>query len=177
MKREILRGTPTPPGANWDGHGVNFALFSANAERVELCLFDPAGHTESERIALERSGDWWHAYLPGCGPGTIYGYRVHGPYAPDEGHRFNADNPNRIIRSQRIEETSPKPNADERPNLMPKEDNAIQRRKVAGSENVGDGTARQRNGCRDPVQHAECRLLGDFVDLAESRPGDFVDSA
>jgi len=93
MSRTILRGTPQPPGAHWDGHGVNFALFSAHAERVELCLFDADGKHEVERIELESSDHFWHTYLPGCRPGTIYGYRVHGPYQPDEGHRFN---PNKL---------------------------------------------------------------------------------
>jgi isoamylase len=93
MSRTILRGTPQPPGAHWDGHGVNFALFSAHAERVELCLFDADGKQEVERIELQASGNFWHAYLPGCRPGTVYGYRVHGPYQPDIGHRFN---PNKL---------------------------------------------------------------------------------
>ena len=94
MTRIKLRGTPQPPGAHWDGHGVNFALFSAHAERVELCLFDAAGEHEVERIELEASDHFWHGYLPGCGPGTVYGYRVHGPYQPAEGHRFN---PNKLL--------------------------------------------------------------------------------
>jgi len=84
-----LRGTPQPLGADWDGHGVNFALFSANAEKVELCLFDAETDTETERFELEHSGEVWHAYLTGCGPGTIYGYRVYGPYEPQNGHCFN----------------------------------------------------------------------------------------
>ena len=94
MKREVLRGTAMPAGAHWDGHGVNFALFSAHAEGVELCLFDETGERELERIGLNRSGDMWHAYLPGCVPGTLYGYRVHGPYDPEQGHRFN---PNKLL--------------------------------------------------------------------------------
>jgi len=89
-----LRGTPLPLGANWDGHGVNFALFSAHADQVELCLFESGGEREIERIKLERSDDVWHAYLPGCGPGAVYGYRVHGPYRPEDGHRFN---PNKLL--------------------------------------------------------------------------------
>jgi isoamylase len=84
-----LRGTPQPLGAHWDGHGVNFALVSAHAERVELCLFDADGEHELERIELDASDDVWHAYLSGCGPGAIYGYRVYGPYQPRQGHRFN----------------------------------------------------------------------------------------
>ena len=86
----LLRGTPQPLGANWDGHGVNFALFSANAEKVELCLFDAGGDTELERIELKSSGDIWHGYLTDCKPGSVYAYRVHGLYSPDQGHRFNA---------------------------------------------------------------------------------------
>jgi len=87
----ILPGTPEPLGATWDGESVNFALFSAHATRVELCLFDaPAAPRESVRVALpERSGDVWHGRLPELRPGQLYGYRVHGPWAPREGHRFN----------------------------------------------------------------------------------------
>jgi glycogen operon protein len=77
-------------GTTWDGLGVNFALFSANATKVELCLFDHAGEKELERIALpEYTDEVWHCYLPDARPGTVYGYRVHGPYQPDAGHRFN----------------------------------------------------------------------------------------
>jgi isoamylase len=81
-------GTPYPLGATWDGSGTNFALFSEVAERVELCLFDDAG--EKTRVELnEVDGFVWHGYLPGVGPGTRYGYRVHGPYDPGAGHRCN----------------------------------------------------------------------------------------
>jgi isoamylase len=87
---KLRSGLPYPLGATFDGAGVNFALFSANAENVELCLFDANGVRETERLALpERSGDIWHGYLPEVGPGLLYGYRVHGPYAPLSGHRFN----------------------------------------------------------------------------------------
>ena len=83
-------GRSFPLGAAFDGSGVNFALFSANAENVELCLFDRKGERETARIALpERTGDIWHGYLPDLEPGTLYGYRVHGPYDPEAGHRFN----------------------------------------------------------------------------------------
>ena len=86
--REIWPGDPFPLGATWDGGGVNFSLFSENATRVELCLFD-ADDVE-ERIELrERTAFNWHCYLPFVEPGQRYGYRVHGPYAPAEGHRFN----------------------------------------------------------------------------------------
>ena len=81
----IAEGTPYPLGATWDGVGVNFALFSANATKVELCLFDQSGRTELERIQLpEYTDEIWHGYLPDARPGTVYGYRVHGPWAPEE---------------------------------------------------------------------------------------------
>ncbi|TDH62711.1 glycogen debranching enzyme GlgX [Dankookia rubra] len=96
MRRSRIReGSPFPLGANWDGLGVNFALFSANATKVELCLFDDAGERELERIELpEYTDEVWHGYLPEARPGTIYAYRVHGPYAPEQGHRFN---PNKLL--------------------------------------------------------------------------------
>ncbi len=89
-------GSPYPLGATWDGSGVNFALFSENATGVELCLFDQAGQeTESHRVPLrERTDQVWHCFLPDCLPGQLYGYRVHGPYEPDSGHRFN---PNKVV--------------------------------------------------------------------------------
>ena len=91
----VSAGSPHPLGATWDGRGTNFALFSANATKVELCLFDKDGRREVERITLpERSDDIWHAYLSDVSPGQHYGYRVHGPYAPDAGHRFN---PNKLL--------------------------------------------------------------------------------
>src|SRR5581483_4504219 len=86
----VLPGRPYPLGATWDGAGVNFALFSENAEKVELCLFDPRGRREVERIALpEYTDSVWHAFLPDARPGQLYGYRVYGPYDPSNGHRFN----------------------------------------------------------------------------------------
>ncbi|TNC14540.1 glycogen debranching protein GlgX [Methylobacterium terricola] len=91
----ISEGQPFPLGATWDGLGVNFALFSAHATKVELCLFDDSGETEIERIELpEYTDEVWHGYLPDARPGTIYGYRVHGPYEPEAGHRFN---PNKLL--------------------------------------------------------------------------------
>ena len=88
----VKEGLPYPKGATWDGKGVNFALFSAHATKVELCLFDADGKTETARIELpEYRDEIWHGYVPDIGPGTIYGFRVHGPYKPDEGHRFNAN--------------------------------------------------------------------------------------
>ena len=86
--REVWPGDPFPLGAHWDGGGTNFSIFSEHATRVELCLFDQ-DNTE-ERVELrERTAFNWHAYLPLIGPGQRYGFRVHGPYAPSEGHRFN----------------------------------------------------------------------------------------
>jgi len=87
----IWPGKPYPLGATWDGEGVNFALFSEHATAVELCLFDgPDTPRESHRIRVEEQTDQvWHVYIPGLWPGQHYGYRVHGPYAPHEGHRFN----------------------------------------------------------------------------------------
>ncbi|MDB5806483.1 MAG: glycogen debranching protein GlgX [Betaproteobacteria bacterium] len=87
----VWPGRPYPRGATWDGEGVNFALFSEHAERVELCVFDANGRREIQRIAVkERTDEVWHCYLPEARPGMLYGYRVHGPYKPEEGHRFNA---------------------------------------------------------------------------------------
>lgn len=86
----VWMGRPYPLGATWDGEGVNFALFAEHAERVELCLFDPSGQREEHRIPLvERTDQVWHCYLPEARPGLLYGYRVYGPYAPEQGHRFN----------------------------------------------------------------------------------------
>ncbi len=86
----VLPGRPYPLGATWDGRGVNFALFSANAEKVLLCLFDETGTREIQRIAMpERTDEVWHVYLPDVQPGQLYGYRVFGPYDPERGHRFN----------------------------------------------------------------------------------------
>ena len=83
------------PGAHWDGAGVNFALFSAHAERVELCIYDTSGKRERERITLPECTDQiWHGYVSGVLPGDCYGYRVHGPYDPLNGHRFN---PNKLL--------------------------------------------------------------------------------
>jgi isoamylase len=93
--REVLAGNPAMLGATWDGEGTNFAIFSAHAQRVELCLFDSASGEEIDRIELpEYTDEIWHGYLPGVGPGQHYGYRVHGPYEPENGHRFN---PNKLL--------------------------------------------------------------------------------
>ena len=87
----VWPGEPYPLGATWDGEGVNFALFSENATGVDLCLFDGGdGTTETHRLALrERTDQVWHGYLPDVRPGQLYAYRVHGPYDPAAGHRFN----------------------------------------------------------------------------------------
>ena len=86
----VWPGAPFPRGATWDGEGVNFALFSENAERVELCLFDSSGQREVQRIELREQTELiWHCYLPEARPGLLYGYRVYGPQDPESGHRFN----------------------------------------------------------------------------------------
>ncbi|MGI4816266.1 MAG: glycogen debranching protein GlgX [Janthinobacterium lividum] len=91
----LQTGLPYPMGASWDGLGINFAVFSANATRIELCLFDRAGRKEIGRYDLpECTDEVWHGYLPGGTPGMLYGYRAHGPYAPQDGHRFN---PNKLL--------------------------------------------------------------------------------
>src|SRR5580658_10080677 len=87
----VWPGKSFPLGATWDGAGVNFALYSEHAAKVELCLFSAVdAATEAERIELrEHTDQVWHAYLPDALPGQLYGYRVHGPYEPAQGHRFN----------------------------------------------------------------------------------------
>jgi glycogen operon protein len=86
----VWPGKPYPLGSTWDGEGVNFALYSEHAEKVELCLFDPSGKRETHRIQIPEQTDMvWHGYLPEARPGQLYGYRVFGPYMPSEGHRFN----------------------------------------------------------------------------------------
>jgi glycogen operon protein len=96
LARRVWPGKPYPLGATWDGRGVNFALYAEHATRVELCLFDsPDAERESERIAMPEQTDMvWHAFLPDVAPGQLYGYRVHGPYEPLQGHRFN---PNKVL--------------------------------------------------------------------------------
>jgi isoamylase len=86
----VWPGRPYPLGATWDGEGVNFALYSEHAEKVELCLFDASGKRETFRLSLPEQTDMvWHGYLPEIRPGQLYGYRVSGPYDPEQGHRFN----------------------------------------------------------------------------------------
>src|SRR5437764_1392218 len=99
---EVWPGRPFPLGPTWDGHGTNFALFTENAERVELCLFDEKG--EETRVELrDYTSHNWHCYIPGVGPGQRYGYRVHGPYAPASGHRFT---PNKLLPIHHIADES-----------------------------------------------------------------------
>jgi len=92
----VWPGTPAPLGATWDGKGVNFALFAENATQVELCLFEEIDAVqELHRLSLPAPTDHvWHAYLPDVRPGQLYGYRVSGPYAPAQGHRFN---PHKVV--------------------------------------------------------------------------------
>ncbi len=89
-KPVVWPGKPYPLGATWDGEGVNFSIFSEHAEKVELCLFGPTGRRELHRLPLpEQTDQVWHGYLPEARPGLLYGYRVYGPYEPDQGFRFN----------------------------------------------------------------------------------------
>lgn len=92
LEFKIYPGKPYPLGAHWDGSGVNFALFADNATKVEICLFSsPDDEAEFACIRLiERTHHVWHVYLDGAGPGLLYGYRVHGPFDPGNGHRFNS---------------------------------------------------------------------------------------
>jgi isoamylase len=90
---EMWPGQPFPLGATWDGQGTNFSLFSEHAESVQLCLFDEDDNERCVEVGGRRAHNW-HCYLPGVGPGQRYGYRVHGAYAPNEGHRFN---PNKLL--------------------------------------------------------------------------------
>src|SRR4029450_3592454 len=92
----VWPGSASPLGATVKAEGVNFAIFSENATNVELCLFDsPTSKIESHRIALpEKTAQVWHGCLPDAKPGQIYGYRVHGPFDPSRGYRFN---PRRVL--------------------------------------------------------------------------------
>ncbi len=93
MNIKTRTGSPYPLGASWDGKGVNFAIYSENAEGVDLCLFETIDNPEeSIKICMkEQTHKVWHVYLKGTGPGTLYGYRVLSPYDPEKGHRFNAN--------------------------------------------------------------------------------------
>ena len=91
----VWPGKPYPLGASWDGEGVNFSIFSEQAEKVELCLYDKSGRELLETVELRWQTDQiWHCYLPEARPGQLYGYRVHGPFQPEEGLRFN---PNKLL--------------------------------------------------------------------------------
>jgi isoamylase len=95
IRNDLREGSPHPLGATWTGLGVNFALFSATATKVELCLFDDHGLRELDRVELpEYTDEVWHGFVPDARPGTVYGYRVHGPYEPEAGLRFN---PNKLV--------------------------------------------------------------------------------
>jgi glycogen operon protein len=95
MKLSLRSGNPTQLGARFDGEGTNFAVFSAHATQMDLCVFSPDGATEIARQPLpERTGPVWHGYAPGLTAGTPYGFRAHGSYAPEQGHRFN---PNKLL--------------------------------------------------------------------------------
>ena len=90
LPERLLPGAPHPLGATWDGLGVNFAVFSAHAQSIEVCLFDSSGRHELIRYPLpECTDEIWHGYLPGARPGTVYGLRAHGRYQPQDGQRFN----------------------------------------------------------------------------------------
>ncbi len=90
MPAKIFPGSPYPQGPTWDGTGVNFALYSESATKVELCLYRGADSDEHETIEVQEcTGYVWHCYIPGLSIGQLYGYRVHGPYEPEKGHRFN----------------------------------------------------------------------------------------
>ena len=94
-RTRVTEGSAEAHGAIWDGRGTNFTLFSANATRVEVCLFDSNGNRERERLALpEYTDGFWHGYIPDVHPGSVYGLRVYGPYNPESGHRFN---PNKLL--------------------------------------------------------------------------------
>jgi isoamylase len=95
LPERLSAGSPYPLGATFDGLGVNFSVFSANAEKIELCIFEPTGRREIKRYELrEWTDEVWHGYLPDARPGLLYGYRAYGRYAPEEGHRFN---PNKLL--------------------------------------------------------------------------------
>jgi isoamylase len=95
MARKVLPGSPYQQGATWDGAGVNFALYSEKAERVQLCLFDSRSGEQTECIDVKEQDSFvWHCYIPGLQPGQLYGYRVFGPFRPEEGLRFS---PNKLL--------------------------------------------------------------------------------
>jgi isoamylase len=159
----VWRGRPHPLGATWDGGGVNFALFSKHAERVELCLFDPRGRREVERVALASRTDFvWHCYLPEARPGLVYGYRLHGPHEPDRGHRFDhnkllLDPYARMIKRQRCQVVDPAFTwGDDRPPRTPWPDTVIYELHVKGFTQLHPEVPQQLRGtyaglCSSPV--------------------------
>jgi isoamylase len=161
--RSVWRGRPHPLGATWDGAGVNFALFSKHAEGVELCLFDPKGRREIERVPLtERSDYVWHCYLPEARPGLLYGYRVHGPHDADRGHRFDhnkvlLDPYARMIRRGRCQVVDPAFTwGDDRPPRTPWRDTVIYELHVKGFTQLHPDVPPQLRGtyaglCSSPV--------------------------
>jgi glycogen operon protein len=161
--RAVWRGRPYPLGATWDGAGVNFALFSKHAERVELCLFDPRGRREIERVPLRERTDYiWHCYLPEARPGQLYGYRVHGPHDPDRGHRFDhnkvlLDPYARMIRSHRSQIVDPAFTwGDDRAPRTPWRDTVIYELHVKGFTQLHPDVPQQLRGtyaglCSSPV--------------------------
>src|SRR4051812_11335142 len=90
LPERLERGSPYPLGATWNGLGVNFAVFSRHASRIQVCIFDAGGRKEIQRYDLpEHTDEIWHGYLPAGMPGLLYGFRASGPYEPHNGHRFN----------------------------------------------------------------------------------------
>jgi glycogen operon protein len=159
----VWRGRPYPLGATWDGAGVNFALFSKHAERVELCLLDPRGRREIERVQVrERSDFVWHCYLPEARPGLLYAYRVHGPHDPDRGHRFDhnkllLDPYARLIKRGRCQVIDPAFTwGDDRPPRTPWQDTVIYELHVKGFTQLHPDVPEQLRGtyaglCSAPV--------------------------
>jgi isoamylase len=149
----VWRGRPHPLGASWDGAGVNFALFSKHAERVELCLFDARGRRETERLEVrERTDHVWHCYLPQARPGVSYGYRVHGPDDPERGHRFDPgrvllDPYARMIKGPRCEVVDSAFSwGDDRPPRTPWQDTVIYELHVKGFTQLHPGVPHDLRG-------------------------------
>ena len=177
MPRAVWRGRPYPLGATWDGSGVNFALFSKHAERVELCLLDPRGRREVERVVLRERTDFiWHCYLPEARPGLIYSYRVHGPHDPDRGHRFDhnkllLDPYTRMIRRGRCQVVDPAFTwSDDRPPRTPWQDTVIYELHVKGFTQRHPDVPEQLRGtyaglCSAPVLEYFKRLGVTAVEL------------
>jgi glycogen operon protein len=161
--RAVRRGQPYPLGATWDGAGVNFALFSKHAQRIELCLFDPRGRREIERVEVrERSDFVWHCYLPEARPGLLYGYRVHGAHDPERGHRFDhnkvlLDPYARLIRGHRCQVVDPAFTwGDDRAPRTPWQDTVIYELHVKGFTQLHPDVPQQLRGtyaglCSSPV--------------------------